>query len=67
MLVPSKCAGDDDSKDLFFSHMLELRVVKGVIITEGLLLARDCSGFAFRGDKLDVVTRFHSSIFDRVI
>ena len=42
MLVSSKCVGDDDSKDLFFSHMLELRVVKGVIITEGLLLARHC-------------------------
>ena len=41
MLVPSKCVSDD-SKDLFFSHMLELRVVKGVIITEGLPLARLC-------------------------
>ena len=40
MLASSKCVGDDDSKDLFFSHMLELRVVKGIIITEGLLLAR---------------------------
>ena len=39
-----------------FSHMLELRVVKGVIISEGLLLTCDYKDFAFRGVKLDVVT-----------
>lgn len=36
--------------------MLELRVVKGVIISEGLLFTCDCKDFAFRGVKLDVVT-----------
>ena len=39
-----------------FSHMLELRVVKGVITGEGLLLTCDNKDFAFRGVKLDVVT-----------
>ena len=42
-------------RSLSFSHMLELPVVKGVIISQGLLLTCDYKDFAFRGVKLDVV------------
>lgn len=57
MIEPSKCAGAAMiSRSFSFSHMLELRVVKGVIISEGLLFTCDYKDFAFRGVKLDVVT-----------
>ena len=43
------------ARSFSFSRMLELRVVKGVIISEGLLFTFDYKDFAFRGVKLDVV------------
>ena len=42
MLAPWMCAGDAMiSKSFSFSHMLELPVVKGVIISQGLILTCD--------------------------